>query len=487
MYVYSVCFFLALVLLTYKWKAIQIKELKPWVMPTAFAIKVAAGLILFLVHIQTYGVDELSHDGETFFKEGKYLNDLFYQSPRVYFSFLTGIGESEQLVQKYLYMTEYWSGNTLTLTNDSKNVIRVHSILHFFSMNSYYVHLSALCLLSLIGVRNLFLSFKQYVHLKHHHLFWILLLVPSTIFWTSSLMKEPMLFFGMSLLVRSIFVRDKRITRLIFFILALFLLIGFKPYVLICILVALMCVAIYRYIFSYRLAPTLLTLAVMFVIFAAFMKGPKDQIVHFLTRKQFDFVNVGKGGIHAYGDTCFYYFQPGQYDAVKMDGNRLQVIKPVDSYIIEFGTTKKPVSIHLEPSNDTLIVTYFANGCLSFIETTPINDSFLQLMKNIPEALVNSFLRPFPSDPGSNLKFFSMLEVWLIITFLIFALIKHRKLENREKSVVFGLFIFALLLLLLIGWTTPVIGAITRYRFPAQLALIILGLIIIKPPKLLRR
>jgi hypothetical protein len=54
-------------------------------------------------------------------------------------------------------------------------------------------------------------------------------------------------------------------------------------------------------------------------------------------------------------------------------------------------------------------------------------------------------------------------------------------LNQKEKGIIFILIIFALQLFLLIGWTTPVLGAITRYRFPAQLALILVGLIILKP------
>lgn len=456
-------------------------------MPAALLIKVFVGILLFILHFQTYGIDELSHDGETFFKEGKYLNNVFFQSPITYFKFLTGIGENEQLVQHYLYMTEYWSGNTLTLTNDSKNVIRVHSMIHFFSMNSVYVHLSVLCLLSLAGVRNLYLSIRKYTQLKPEILFWCLLLVPSTIFWTSSMMKEPFLFLGMTLLIRAILLKEGIWKRTFFTTLSLLLLLGFKPYVMICILAALTIVAAYRYFFSYKLLPTLITIIVFTVLSVSFFNGPRDQVVHFITRKQFDFVNVGKGGIHALGDTCFYYFQPHQYEAVKMSGNQLQVIRPVDAFIIEFGTTTEPQPIHLEPSKDTLTVTYFTQGCLSYIETTPINNSLTQLLKNIPEALINSIIRPFPIDPGSNLKYLSFLEVWLLIGFLIYAIFKHRRLNRETKSLVLGLIIFSLLLFLIVGWTTPVIGAIARYRFPAQLALVIIGLIMIKPPKLFKR
>jgi len=40
--------------------------------------------------------------------------------------------------------------------------------------------------------------------------------------------------------------------------------------------------------------------------------------------------------------------------------------------------------------------------------------------------------------------------------------------------------VFAVVLLLLIGWITPVLGAIVRYRIPAYFALLIAGLLLYK-------
>ena len=164
--IYSIVFVFGLLYFTYKSPLIRVGDLKPWVMPSALLIKISAGLLLFILHIQTYGVDELSHDGETFFKEGKYLNNVFFQSPGHYLQLLTGIGENTWLVEQYLSMTEYWSAGDLSIVNDSKNVIRVHSIIHFFSWNSVFVHLAVMCFLSLVGVRNLYLAFRDHVRIK---------------------------------------------------------------------------------------------------------------------------------------------------------------------------------------------------------------------------------------------------------------------------------------------------------------------------------
>ena len=95
--------------------------------------------------------------------------------------------------------------------------------------------------------------------------------------------------------------------------------------------------------------------------------------------------------------------------------------------------------------------------------------------------MIKAGFRPFPSDPGSKLKYLSMFEVWVLFAFLFYALINRRSIAKKEKEIILGLILFAISLTLLIGWTTPVLGAITRYRFPAQMAIVLISLIILQP------
>lgn len=483
MVLYSVLFILILLIITRYWKVANIQDLSKWTFPAAFGIKILVGIILFLVHIYTYGIDELSHDGETFFNEGKLLFGVFFQSPLDYFKLLTGIGETDSLISKYLYMTEYWSAGDLSLVNDSKNVIRVHSIIHFFSGNSVFIHLAVMCLFSTFAIKNLYLSIRPYIKQSNKVIFWGILLVPSTIFWTSSLMKEPMMFFGLTLFMRAVLYESISWKKILLTIISICFLLAFKPYVLACILIALFCFGFYKYLFRGKVIWSVLGLATIFLAFVYFFKAPRDKIVHYLTRKQFDFVNVGKGGLHAQADTCYYYFQPHQYENIEINGDDVKLLVPTDAYIIRFGSIQQPIPVHLEPNGMTWEKVYFAPGCTSFIETTPIQNSITQLIKNIPEALVNSVARPFPTDHGSKLKFLAVIEVWALFLFIGFCILYRRQLTKKEKEMIFFLLCFWLFLSLLIGWTTPVLGAIARYRYPAQLSLFIVGLIILKPLK----
>ena len=70
--------------------------------------------------------------------------------------------------------------------------------------------------------------------------------------------------------------------------------------------------------------------------------------------------------------------------------------------------------------------------------------------------------------------------VLLIATLLFF----RREINRKELSIIVALFVFSLILALLIGWTTPVLGAIIRYKVPIQLAMMVVTLIVFNPKRL---
>ena len=117
----------------------------------------------------------------------------------------------------------------------------------------------------------------------------------------------------------------------------------------------------------------------------------------------------------------------------------------------------------------------------SYIEPNLILYSKKQLVKNIPISLANSLLRPSWNDPGPKFKILTIIETYIIFVFLIFAFIKRRKLNRNEKILVLTLLQFVIILSLFIGWTTPVFGAIVRYRIFTYLAITIISFILIKP------
>jgi len=71
----------------------------------------------------------------------------------------------------------------------------------------------------------------------------------------------------------------------------------------------------------------------------------------------------------------------------------------------------------------------------------------------------------------------------LLIAFAVFVLFNRKKTNPEEKYLVGYFLISALLILMLIGWTTPILGAIVRYKIAAEFLLLIALCITLKPLK----
>lgn len=426
-----------------------------------------------------------------FLNEGKILNNVFYKSPYDYFKLLIGFKEHEELIHKYLMETFLWDSGNYTIVNDSRTVIRLHSLIHFISFSSAFIHNLFMCFISLFGIKHLFYAFNKYTKIKGSYFFMILVLIPSLLFWTSGILKEPFLFLGIGLFFRGLLKADdsKRL-RITYVILGVIILSAIKPYVLFALIPGIL-FSIINLLLKKRSLLFKSTFSLLVIILAFFiLNKTTEKVIHYLSRKQFDFDHVGKGGIFInYNDSSIAYFEMKDYDKiiVRRKENLLKVNESTQIKVISKRHQFKDFYIQIPPSNFQYKIIYNVGGALSYIKTTPINNSKSQLIKNIPEALINVFIRPFFNDPGSNLKYLSMLEMWGTFFIVIIGFIMHRNLNEWNWNIIMSICMFCISLALIIGWTTPVLGAIFRYRFPIVVAMIILSLIVIEPPKKLQK
>jgi len=427
------------------------------------------------VYTEVFGQGTLSEDAGVFMRESRILHDAFWKSPSTYFKFLTGIGETQPLIESYLSNTTHWDVGAQSLINDNKNILRAHSLLHFISFNSAVIHAFFCCIIGFIGVKQLYLAIHPMVKIRKEVVFWTLLLLPSLFFWTSSILKEPFMLLGLGLFFRGLFVSDATRKRTVFIIFGGLLLLGFKPYVLFMLIPALMFFGITRLLPKFKIIGALGILSVLGTVAFLSFGGVREKAIRTISRKQFDFVQVGRGGLHVYADSVFYYFTPDQVDALNRDADTVWLKHDIDAKILKLGEISDPVPIHLKADGTTWIKYFENNQSRGFIPVTPINNSYNQLIKNIPEALYHALIRPLPSDPGGGLNTVAFIETILLFTVLIFAISRRKRLTEQEKIRIVGLVLFALLLALVIGWTTPVLGAIARYRIPVYVAILIIA------------
>ena len=147
--------------------------------------------------------------------------------------------------------------------------------------------------------------------------------------------------------------------------------------------------------------------------------------------------------------------------------------KPFTSFIITYSVFTLLFFISPFISPKINLPQFVSNRQASFIEISSLGAStidtkilqptFLGFIKNAPEALNHVLLRPYLFEGEKWVYFPFAIEVFLFeILFLIFLF--FRKKGTYVPPLIYFLLFFSLSMLLVIGYTIPIIGAFVRYR-----------------------
>lgn len=479
----SVLFFAAIILFLRTNKFFASKHLHPWLLPSAFALKCGIGVLFLQFYIFQHEDPHLKNDAGAFYHEAQILNTVLDESPADYLKLITGIGASEELSRKYLGETNHWDSGKQAIFHDNRNIIRVHAVIDLFSVGSIFTHMIIFCFISLIGTFLLFLALRKHSQLKPWLIFALLLLLPNLLFWSSGILKEPFIIFGLGAVAFAMAAKSSKNKRIMIGLLGLIALLCFKPYILIALLASGLVYLIYSLSPKYKTLSALgIPIAVGCIIILA-LPSVVDKGTHLLSRKQFDFSNVGRGGVHVRyePDSVFYYFSPDQYDNLTISGDSVWLKNEIDAWKVKLGDLASPVPVHIKPNVDPWQLHFDQPRANSFIEIAAINDQPKRLLSSAPKALFNAFIRPLPNDPGGKLKYLAFLETLFLFGLIALAIFQRKNLTEKERGFIISAIVFSILLALLIGWTTPVLGAIHRYRLPIQLAILCCTIVVWVP------
>ncbi|HTL09426.1 MAG TPA: hypothetical protein VL307_14245 [Chitinophagaceae bacterium] len=105
---------------------------------------------------------------------------------------------------------------------------------------------------------------------------------------------------------------------------------------------------------------------------------------------------------------------------------------------------------------------------------TKLEPNLLSFVKVLPEALVNSFVRPLPWEARGLLQWFTAAENIVVLVFIALTvyLYRRRNLRRGNGAWIMMLLMAALANYLLIGYVVPFPGAIVRYKIIAELFII---------------
>jgi hypothetical protein len=456
----------------------------------AWSLKLLFASAYSFVFLYYYGKGEPDLDLFNFFNDSRELYQYGLNDPAGYLKLLFGFGsDDKQLLTTHLSQTFIWdypySGDLL---NDSRLLIRINSVIHFFSFNDIRVHIFIMTLISMTGLLLIVAAFKKYASNPSMTLYFIAAF-PSIAFWSSGVTKEAIMCLGIGLFFFALFrLMEKRTVGGVLLLLpAIFLMVFNKPHVGFVVMLCSLAIPAGRMLKWKLRYVIVLPLCILLTGIGLSYAPEKINLIAKTTQKQKDLVNMSTGGVYFINDTAFCAFDYGQIDHfLQHDKYHVEVLKPVTGTYKLFGKDEfKPIEI--QPDSVIYDLYLVQVPAYSYVEVTPINYSGMQLVLNIPEALMNVFLRPFPSDPGSAMKYFASGTNILFLIILLLAIFYRQKCSAEQWYIVVSLVSAAMIIALVIGWTTPILGAVFRYKCAVDLLLALAAATIVKPIQFKKR
>lgn len=416
---YTLFIIIAFLVVLQKWKFVAISSLPVNFISVVFVLKIVTGFILTWIYTEYY-TSRLDADIFKYFDDSKIMYESFWTKPADFFKMISGNGDAAYFTDEYYSkMNNWFKVYQDSLFNDSQTIIRFNAVLRFFSFGIYHVHMVIMCFISLIGIVAMYKSFAPYFKGKETIMGIILFLMPSVLFWTSGVLKEGLLIFGLGIFIYGCFqIRNKNYKWYVFvaIIISAFLLLYLKIYTLL-ILTPLLIVFLLTE--NKRFTTGLLTYSIVgsiSILMALNLKNidEKYDVLMIISDKQNDFI------IHAN---------------------------------------------HLESG--------------SILDIEPIEPDFISLLAHSPEAFFNSLCRPFVFESKSPLMILAGIENMILLLLIVMSIYKRSKLNLQQKNLFLFLILYGIAMFTLIGLITPVMGALVRYKVPAlplfAIAFVLLG------------
>ncbi len=439
-----------------------------------FSLKVLSGFGLWLIYSYYYK-ERNAADIFKYFDDSKVMFDAIHTRPMDYFQMLFGLGNDKPAFNQYYLQMHNWAGQyESNLYNDNHTIIRLNALFRLFSLGYYQVHSVFISFLSLIGLVALYRSFAPLLPGKKKWVMVAVFFIPSVLLWGSGVLKEGVILFGIGLLIFHWFRLIQRgfsVSSLLWVAFSVSLLLATKFYILVSITPGL---AYITWISRTEKRFVFLKFVVVMGAYAALGLGVKYFIPNYdplqvLSIKQRDFVALAKGGALLRTDTAMIFLTTEQRknDLQEIDHTQTYNLRPGTAfaywhdYTIEEDTLFGKQGIN--PAVFTMENDMPRSGSLIYM--TPLEPTVSSFLRSLPMALINTCLRPFPNEVNSLMLITPSLEIFVYLIFVCLCLFFRRKKVEHPEYALFC-FSFAMILFVITGLTTAVLGALVRYKVP---------------------
>lgn len=382
----------------YRSKFFQLRGFRSFVPPFLFLLKTLAGLALFFIYKDFYQIREEA-DIFRYFDKSKIILEAAQANPENYFRLIFGINTSAPELQPFMDKL-YFFREPFGSTN--KFIIRLHGVIRLFSGGNYHIHSLIFAFIGFVGQIFLFKTLIKEIPDKKIWLLFTIFLIPSVLLWSSAPMKEALIIFGTGLFINKLHALQHNKNTII----KIFL-----------IIIAWMIICRTRSYIALFLLPTGL------IWYLVRSQKPVIQAASFLL-----FIAAGLTS------TWILHQKDNQADPVR-------IISEKQSDFISIS----------DPDSTT-----------SSFHLKRVNNDFSRMIGLVPQALLNSFTRPWLNNIHNNLALMGLIENLLLFSIILLMLIRFSR--PKKWSLIFFFLFFFLMIATINGLIVPNSGALIRYR-----------------------
>lgn len=450
-----------------------------------FIIKIIAGFFLTWIYTKYYP-ERQAADIFKYFDDSKVIYSALQNHKYLdYLKMLTGtVNDNAYFDETYYNKMNHWYRMYDFNYNDNHTIIRFNALVMLFSFGNFHVHTVFICFLALSGITALYKAFASNFKGKEKFLFVALFLIPSVVFWGSGVLKEGILLFALGFLFYSfinVFINKKSIVlNIVLLLFSVFLIVINKNYLLFAVLPALFCHYVVKKI---NIKRAFVFFTVLYGLGCGAIVLFFPEVLETLALKQRDFIAVAKGGTYLQNQQHIIRIAPDKKIFLDTITPKTFKIKPGSAYLC-WKNDNPADTIFVTNSTDTATFKLLWDLPVagSTIAIRKLEPNLFSFIKTAPFALYNSLCKPDLISSKSILEKLAAVENVFALLFLFFC-IWFQKKEFDKNLLALCVFI-SLAILLLIGYTTPIAGAIIRYKVPVMPFLLMCGIVVLDEKRL---
>lgn len=403
-FLFPVLVFFGIITMVSKHKFFQNSPFSSRSLQLAFFIRILSSLVVYYLYSHYYPV-RAEADTFKYFDDSYYMAQAFWEHPIDFFQMLFGIDCNTAYFHDNYFndMSNWVRSYDNGLLNDNRLVIRFNAFLRIFSFGNYHVHTLIFNCIAFIGSVSMGNIFYEVSKSKFKS-YLAVFIIPSVVFWSSGIFKESILLFALGVFL-------------------------FHFYQV--------CKGKWSKKRGIILLGTLGILVVMkLYVFLAFLPAC---VCYFMSKNK--------------EKPYWTYFSV--YGVFLLMGVGLATVAPQYSFI-DLIVDKQRDFINLSQFFDV-------NSAFSMDYLEP---TLWSLIKASPEAMLNVFTKPWLGEVNSLLFIPPLFENVLLFFLLLICFSWRKKLSPNQARFAFFCLSFTMLVYLIIGLTTPITGALVRYKIP---------------------